>query len=135
MDHALELQETVSLSWGSLHATPTPPHYLSLGTPRNVIEQLVIGRSQTTATDNENNIHISLQNISQSISEWVLMELLTFEDWFKLKYDKSVGRTSFVSTLPIAETYKADTPTKETKKINSVITTIFSESRSAFMEP
>ena len=33
VDHALELYKTISLPPGSPHATPTPPHYLSLGTP------------------------------------------------------------------------------------------------------
>ena len=53
MDHALELQETVSMPLSSPHATPTPSHYLSLDMPKNIIEQLEMGKSSMTVTEKE----------------------------------------------------------------------------------
>ena len=67
VDHALELQETVSFLPGSPCATTTLPYNLSLGIPWNAIKQLVIGRSQTTAIDKKRTIHSSLENISHPI--------------------------------------------------------------------
>ena len=49
IDHAIMIHETVSLLLGYPCAIPTPSHYLSLGTPRSVIEQWEIGRSSTNA--------------------------------------------------------------------------------------
>ena len=53
LDHALALQETVSFNPGSPCGTPTPPYYLSVATPRNVIDQLDMGRSQASDVDRE----------------------------------------------------------------------------------
>ena len=64
----------------------------------------------------------------------VFVEPLTFEEQFKLKYGRSVGRPAFVSALPVTETCKAVTPTKETKEMDSVKTIISSGLRSAFTE-
>ena len=80
VDHALELQETVSLLPGSKYATPTPPHYLPLGMTRNTTEQLKIGRSQTIAAGKDRTIHSFLENISHPTPAWVFVELLTFEE-------------------------------------------------------
>ena len=131
--HSLELQGTVSMPLGLLYAMPTPPHYLSLGMPRNVIEQLDIGRSQTTAIDKEKTMHSSLENISHPTSAWVFVELLTFQEQFKLKCGRCLGRSTSVSTMPIMEMWQAGTPTKETKE-KMLKVTFHQESRSAFMK-
>ena len=79
VDDVLELQKTDSLQMGSLHATPTPPYYLSLGTDESVIKQLEMGGSLTTATEKERPIHGSLEIVSYPTSAWVFVELLTFK--------------------------------------------------------
>ena len=132
-DHALELQETVSLPLSYQHATHTLLHYLSLGRPKSVIKQLEMGSSLTTAIDKKRTIDGSLENIYHSKSAHVFNEQLTFKQ-FKLKYGRSRGRPASISTIPIAEICQAVTPTKETKEMDSIKTTISSDSRSAFTE-
>ena len=70
MDDTLELKETVSLPLGSPYATPTLPHYLSVGTSRNVVKQLEIGSSQLQT---KRGLPSSLNNICHPTSAWVLM--------------------------------------------------------------
>ena len=53
IDHALEIQETVSLPPGTPFATHTPPHHLSPDTPKGVLKQLEKGKSSTAVTENE----------------------------------------------------------------------------------
>ena len=60
------------------------PHYLSLGTPESIIEQLEMGRSSTTATDKERTICGSLE--IYPVSAWVFLKPLMFQEQFKLKY-------------------------------------------------
>ena len=134
IDQALELQDTISLLPDSPHATPTPPHYLSLGTPKNVIKQLEMGRSSTTATDKERSIHGSLRNVSHQALAQTFVEPLAFGEQFKLKCGRSAGRPASGSVLHVTETCQAVTPSKETKEMDSVKTTISSDSRSAFTE-
>ena len=57
--------------------------------PKNVVEQLEIGRYKMAATDKERAIDCSLENISQPVLPWVFVEPLTFEEQFKLKYGGS----------------------------------------------
>ena len=96
--------------------------------PRNIFEQLEIGRSQTTTIGKEGTIHSSVENISCPISVQVFVEPLTSEEQFKLKYGRSVGRSASVSNVSITEICEADTSTKETKGMDSIETTMSLES-------
>ena len=100
-----------------------PHHFLSLGMSRNVTEQLEICSSEITTTDKERAIYSSLENTVCPVSVWVFVELLTFEEQFKLKYGRSACRPVSVPAIPITETCKADTFVKETKDAKSVKTT------------
>ena len=73
-------------------------------------------------------LRISHQKLAQ------IFKLLTFDEQFKLKYGRSVGRPATVSAILITETCQAVTPTRETKETDSVKTTISSDSRSPFKE-
>ena len=64
----------------------------------------------------------------------MFVKLLTFEEQFKLKYGRSVGRPASVSALPVTQTFQAITPTKETREVDNVTTTISSGLKSAFKE-
>ena len=110
----------------------TLPHYSSLGTPRSVIKQLEIGRSSTTSTDKESTICCFLENVSHPTSALVLVKLLAFEKHFKLMYGRSASRPASVTAIPIIESCQAATSSIGTMEMDSVNTTISSDSKSAF---
>ena len=64
----------------------------------------------------------------------MLVEPLSFEEQFKLKYSRSASSRPSVSTIQITDTIKVGTPTKETKEMDRTKTTLFSGCRSAFTE-
>ena len=70
-------------------------------------------------------IHGPFENISCSASLHIFVKPITFEEQFKLRYGRSVSRTTSVSAILITETSKADIPVKETTEIDKTKNTIF----------
>ena len=70
-------------------------------------------------------MHNFPKNISCQTSAWIFVELLTFEEQFKLKNGRSVGRPASVSAISITETCEIATSATKTKERDSVKTTIF----------
>ena len=72
----------------------------------------------------ERTMHASLEDVSHPTSAWVFFEPLMFEEQFKLKYGRYVGRLASVFAKPINKKYHAGTSTREPKDMDDVRITI-----------